>query len=56
MTTKRNPKPRKTRAEKAAQTRAELLRAAADVVGEVGYREASIARIPQRAGIAQGTV
>lgn len=55
MTTKRNPKPRKTRAEKAAQTRAELLRAATDVVGEMGYREASIARITQRAGIAQGT-
>lgn len=55
MTAKRNPKPRKTRAEKAAQTRAALLRAAADVIGEVGYRDASIARITERAGVAQGT-
>lgn len=36
-------------------TRAALLRAAADVVGEVGYRGASVAKITERAGVAQGT-
>ena len=55
MATKQTPKPRRTRAEKAAQTRAALLHAAAEVIGEVGYGDASIARITQRAGIAQGT-
>lgn len=44
-----------TRAERSEQTRQALLTAAADVVGEVGYREASVARITERAGIAQGT-
>lgn len=48
-------KPRKTRAEKSAENRRALMQAAAEVVGEVGYREASIARITQRAGLAQGT-
>ncbi|MDF1668364.1 MAG: TetR/AcrR family transcriptional regulator [Roseovarius sp.] len=55
MATKQTPKPRRTRAEKAAQTRAALLHAAAEVIAEVGYGDASIARITQRAGIAQGT-
>lgn len=48
--------PRKpTRAERSEQTREAVLRAAGSVVGEVGYQEASIARITARAGIAQGT-
>jgi len=32
-----------------------LLRAAAQIVGEVGYQDASIARITQKAGLAHGT-
>ena len=35
--------------------RAALFRAAMEVVGEVGYEQASISRITQRAGVAQGT-
>ena len=52
------PKPRKqkkTRAEKAAENRQSLLDAAAEVIGEEGYLGASVARITQRAGLAQGT-
>lgn len=48
-------KPRKSRAEKAAENRQRLLHAAAEVVGEHGYADASIARIVERAGLAQGT-
>lgn len=48
-------KPKRSRAEKSAENRSALLRAAAEVVGEVGYRGASIARITQRANLAQGT-
>ncbi|MCB1756110.1 MAG: TetR/AcrR family transcriptional regulator [Gammaproteobacteria bacterium] len=55
MTRARPAKTRKTRAEKTAETRQALMRAAAEVVGEVGYYDASIARITQRAGVAQGT-
>jgi AcrR family transcriptional regulator len=44
-----------TRAQKAALVRENILRAAAEVVGEFGYQDASIARITQVAGIAQGT-
>lgn len=55
MTAAKPRKVRKSRAEKSAENRQSLLRAAAEVVGEVGYREASIARITQRAGLAQGT-
>lgn len=53
----RDPKAKRkpTRAERSEQTREALLAAAADVVGEIGYREASVARITERAGIAQGT-
>ena len=47
--------PRQTRAEKARATRRALIDAAADVVGEYGYAEASIARITQRANVALGT-
>jgi AcrR family transcriptional regulator len=43
------------RAEKAIENRNALLRAAAKVVGEVGYQEASIARITREAGLAHGT-
>jgi AcrR family transcriptional regulator len=43
------------RAEKAIENRNALLRAAAKVVGEVGYKEASIARITREAGLAHGT-
>jgi AcrR family transcriptional regulator len=45
----------RTRSQKSEQIRAALLAAAADVVGEVGYAEASISLITQRAGVAQGT-
>jgi len=48
-------KPRKTRAEKATENRQKLLRAAADIVGAYGYTDASVARIVERAGLAQGT-
>ncbi|WP_200954262.1 TetR/AcrR family transcriptional regulator [Acidovorax sp. Root70] len=50
-----SPKPRLNRAEKAAMTRDKLLSSAAAVVGEYGYREASVQRITSHAGIAQGT-
>jgi AcrR family transcriptional regulator len=43
------------RAEKADANRKVLLTAAADVVGTLGYADASIARIAERAGLAQGT-
>lgn len=48
-------RPRKSRAEKAIENREKLLHAAAEVVGEHGYGDASIARIVERAGLAQGT-
>ncbi|MEQ8347713.1 MAG: TetR/AcrR family transcriptional regulator [Sneathiellaceae bacterium] len=48
-------KPRMTRAEKALENRRRLLHAAAETVGEYGYGDASIARIVERAGLAQGT-
>jgi len=44
-----------TRAEKVASNRLALLRAGAEVVGERGYEEASVARIVERAGLAHGT-
>jgi AcrR family transcriptional regulator len=51
-----NDKVRKlTRAERAAENRAKLIHAAQEVIGEMGYAEASIARIVERAGLAQGT-
>ncbi len=50
------PKKRKLpRAEKAIENRNALLRAAAEIVGEVGYQNASIARITKKAGLAHGT-
>jgi AcrR family transcriptional regulator len=45
----------RNRVEKADLVRRALLHAAAEVVGEVGYADASISLITQRCGIAQGT-
>jgi AcrR family transcriptional regulator len=47
--------PRRTRAEKALENRQRLLHAAVDVIGEHGYAGASVTRIAERAGLAQGT-
>jgi AcrR family transcriptional regulator len=44
-----------TREERFAQQRQTLINAAAEVIGEVGYRDASITRISDRAQIAYGT-
>jgi AcrR family transcriptional regulator len=44
-----------TRSEKAELLREALFRAAAEVVGEVGYADASVALITARAGVGQGT-
>ena len=44
-----------TREERASRTREQLLMSAARVVGEYGYRDASIQRITADAGMAQGT-
>ena len=52
----RRTKPGKpTRAEKAIALRTRILEAAAQVIGELGYQDASVSRITQLAGIAQGT-
>jgi AcrR family transcriptional regulator len=48
-------KRKRTRAEKADENRKALIRAAAYVVGKKGYANASIGRITERAGLAQGT-
>ena len=48
-------RPRRSRAEQSEAIRARLFEAAAEVVGEVGYAEASVALITQKAGVAQGT-
>ncbi len=48
-------RPRKTRAEKALENRQRLLHAAVEVIGQHGYAEASVTRIAERAGLAQGT-
>lgn len=44
-----------SRAERNDQTRAALIKAATEIVGDHGFEEASIARITDRVGIAQGT-
>lgn len=44
-----------SRTEKSELIRQALVRAAIEVVGEVGYADASISLITQRAGVAQGT-
>jgi AcrR family transcriptional regulator len=46
---------RRSRAERSEEIRRALFRAAAEIVGEVGYAEASVARITARAKVAQGT-
>src|SRR5690606_32958952 len=43
------------RVEKSEAIRESLLNAAVEVVGEVGYANASIALITQKAGVGQGT-
>src|SRR5690606_32698911 len=43
------------RVEKSEAIRESLLKAAVEVVGEVGYANASIALITQKAGVGQGT-
>lgn len=45
----------KRRIEKSEQTREALLQAAADVVGEKGFANASVTLITQKAGVGQGT-
>lgn len=52
---RRPTKPKKTRAEKAKENREKLLHAAAEIVGLYGYTDASVARIVEKAGLAQGT-
>lgn len=49
------PRPKLRRAEKSELNRAALMRAAAEVIGAQGYEGASIGRITERAGLAQGT-
>ena len=44
-----------TREKRAARTREQLLKSAARVIGEFGYRDASVQRITADAGMAQGT-
>lgn len=55
MTSASPAKRRPSRAEKAEATRNALFEAAIEVVGEHGYAGTSIARITERAGVAQGT-
>jgi AcrR family transcriptional regulator len=43
------------RSERGRLIREGLFKAAAEIVGDVGYKEASVAMIVQRAGVAQGT-
>lgn len=51
----RKRSPRRKRVEKSEAIRESLLKAAVEVVGEIGYANASIALITQRAGVGQGT-
>lgn len=44
-----------TREEKARETYMRILEAAAQVVGEDGYADASVSKITRLAGVAQGT-
>lgn len=50
-----NAPPRLSRTERNAVVRRRLFESAAQIVGEMGYAEASVARITERAGVAQGT-
>ena len=47
--------PRMTREEKARDTYMRILEAAAQVVGDDGYADASVSKITRLAGVAQGT-
>lgn len=47
--------PKKTRLQKSEEIRDSLFNAAAEIVGEIGYRDCSISRIAMRANVAQGT-
>lgn len=49
------PRRRRSRLERAPDVREAIFNAAAKVIGERGYTEASITRITEAAGIAQGT-
>ena len=46
---------RLSRAEKSEKTKADLLKAAAKIVGEVGYQNAMVSKITERANVSQGT-
>ncbi len=52
---RRAPKRKLTRIEKSQRTRQAICDAAAEIIGEFGYAEASIARIMERAGLGHGT-
>jgi AcrR family transcriptional regulator len=54
-TVAKRKRPRLTRLEKSEQTQEQLIEAAADVVGKHGYADASVTRIMEAAGLAQGT-
>lgn len=51
----RERKPKLTRDEKSELKRQAILQAAAEIIGEHGYPEASISRIMERAGLGHGT-
>lgn len=51
----RKPRRKLTRVEKSELTRLAIFKAAAEIVGEYGYSEASISRIMERAGLGHGT-
>lgn len=53
--TRKTRKPRLSRQEKSERTRAAICQAAAEIIGEYGYANASIARIMERAGLGHGT-
>ncbi|MEA2733344.1 MAG: hypothetical protein QOF70_7819 [Acetobacteraceae bacterium] len=54
-TLKKKRKPKLTRVEKTELTRNLLIEGAAEIVGKYGYAEASVSRITEHAGVAQGT-
>jgi AcrR family transcriptional regulator len=49
------PSARRSRADRTGSNRAAIMRAAAKVVGEVGYAKASVSRIMEEARLGQGT-
>ena len=55
VSTAGNAKPKLSRAERNDEVKRRLFDAAAKVVGHLGYAEASVARITERADVAQGT-